>query len=133
MTARTLTPLLAAAALGASGCGDGDSKESAEKSSSPRTALRELGETRTGLEAARAAYGTGDKKTADDRVASAYLDHFEHVEGPLEARDEELTEELEDGIREELRDEIKTGTKAGVDKLFTEIFADLDEAEGALR
>ena len=125
---------LAIGALGV-GCGDDKKKnESAESSVSAAEARRQVGETRDGLEQALATYKSGDKAKADKQVGDAYLKHFELVEGPLGDRDHELTEELEDGIREELRDKIKAGApETEVEKLVSELKADLDKAESALR
>ena len=76
----------------------------------------------------------GDRKTAEETVADGYLEHFEHVEGPLEKADGELNEKIEDSLREELREKIKTGASvAEVTALVDEIKADLDTAEGKLK
>src|SRR4051794_35849508 len=119
-----VTPFLVSAAFGLAACGD-DADEKTAESAAPetaQTALKELGETRQGLEAALKAYRSGDKAAAEDAVSEAYLQHFEHVEGPLEAKDEELTEELEEGIREHLRDEVRSSKPAAeVQAAFQEI------------
>src|SRR4051794_34357115 len=128
-----VTPFLLTAALGVAACGD-DSEEKAATSDTAQTALKELGATRTGLESALDAYRSGDKAAAEDAVSEAYLEHFEHVEGPLEEKDSELTEELEDGIREHLRDEVKSGKPVEeVQAAFEEIYAEMDKAEALLR
>ena len=89
---------------------------------------------RTGLDQALAKYQAGDKKSADRIVGDAYLEEFEHVEGPLGKVDHELNEELEDGIREELRDKIKAGAPASeVAALVKELQTKLDKAEVALQ
>lgn len=128
-----MTPLFAIAALGLSACGGGDKGSPAKKTGEAATALKELAATRDGLKTARETYRSGDKGTAGRQAGDAYLEHFEKVEGPLEARDEKLTVKLEDGIRQELRDEIKSAGKAEVEQRFRSIFADLDKAEAALR
>jgi hypothetical protein len=89
---------------------------------------------RKGLEEALATYKSGDKAKADEQVGDAYLEHFEHVEGPLGKADHELNETLEDSIREELREKIKDGAPpAEVEKLHAQIQANLTKAEAALR
>ena len=127
-----LTPLFAAAAIGVSACGS-DDKPAESVNSGARSALTEVDATRDGLKAARTSYLAGDKAKAGDQASEAYLQHFEHVEGPLETKDHELNEKLEDGIREELRDEIRSGTREEVEARFDMLFADLDKAEAALR
>jgi hypothetical protein len=129
-----LTPVLAVVALGVAACGDDDKGgPPAETQSTASSATTELAATRRGLESARETYRDGDKTAADEQVSEAYLQHFEHVESALEARDHELTEELEDGIREELRELIKTGTKTEVEQHFETVFDDIVKAEAALR
>lgn len=124
---------LAIGALGI-GCGDDKKTESAGSSVSAAEASRQVDATVAGLEKALASYKAGDKKAADREVGDAYLKHFELVEGPLEDRDRELNEELEDGIREELRGKIRAGApKAEVEKLVSELTADLDKAKSALK
>jgi len=123
------------AALGA-GCGGSDGKDSerAERSGTPRQAIKEIAATRAGLHAALATYRGGDAKRAGTQVGDAYLAHFEHVEGPLERVNEDLTEELEDGIRETLRNRIEAGAPAAeIARLVRRIDAQLDEAAAALR
>src|SRR3954447_1292875 len=125
-----------AVGLVAAGCGGDDGKESEEagQSATPQQAMTEIGQVRKGLERALATYRAGDKAKADQQVGDAYLEHFELVEGPLEKADKELNETLEDGIREELRDKIKDGAPAAeVERLHTQIQANLDKAEAALR
>ena len=134
-----LKPLLVlallAAALGVAACGEDESetKTGAATTASPATALRELRATRSGLQAAQASYRAGDRARAGEQVSTAYVEHFEHVEGPLEERDHELTESLEDRIREDLRREIAAGRTAQVERLFRDVFRDLTRAEALLR
>jgi len=67
-------------------------------------------------------------------VSTAYLEHFELVEGPLGEADEELNEHLEELIREELRGAISDGaTVAEVKKLVAEANDGLDEARTVLK
>jgi hypothetical protein len=130
--------LSAAAALVSSlalaACG-GESKESAEhEPASPAVALKEAGETRDALTAALATYKNGDKKAAEDQVAEAYVQHFEEVEGALEAKDAELKEELEHAISGDLRDAMKQGKPVStVESQVKAVIADLEKAEAALR
>ena len=125
--------VLAAAGL-SMGCGGGDSKSETEESATPQEALTEIGAVRHGLDDALATYKGGDRAKADEMVGDAYLEHFEHVEGPLGKVDHELNEQLEDSIREELRDKIKAKAPAAeVEALKREIEANLDKAEVALR
>jgi len=121
-------------ALAACGGDDSSSSESEHESASPATARREVGETRGALNAALAAYKSGDKAGAEEQVAEAYVSHFEEVEGPLEDRDEELNEDLEHAISDDLRASMKAGKPtAAVEAQVQAILADLDKAEAALR
>jgi hypothetical protein len=130
-----LSLLLVPAALALGACGsDSKSEESHEEQATPATAIAEIGETRDGLIAALATYKSGDKKAAEEQAAEAYLQHFEIVEGPLEAKDKELTAKLEDTIREELRDAMKAGKPAAeIEETVNGVLADLEKAETALR
>jgi hypothetical protein len=126
---------VAGATLAFAACGsDSDEQSETAGHGSDATALTELGETRAGLAVALNAYKAGDKEAAEEAVSEAYLEHFEHVEGPLEAKDEELSQRLEDGIREGLRDEVKSDKPgAEVEKAFGAVYADMDKAEALLR
>lgn len=67
-------------------------------------------------------------------MSTAYLEHFELVEGPLEEADEELNEHLEELIREELRGAISDGaTVAEVKQLVAEADDGLGEARTVLK
>jgi uncharacterized lipoprotein NlpE involved in copper resistance len=116
------------------GCG-GDSNESEEReAASPAVAKQEAAETREALTAALATYKSGDKKAAEDQVAEAYLQHFEEVEGALEAKDAELKEKLEDAINADLRNAMKEGKSATeVESQVNAIVADLQKAEANLQ
>jgi hypothetical protein len=136
MIVRHLSVVLAVGAAGAlAACGDDSNSESSSApTTGPGVALREVRETRSGLEQALAAYRRGDAAAAEDQVSEAYVSHFEEVEGPLEKVDPELNEELEDGIREGLREQVRSRKPvARVEKAFRAIFAQLDRAEAALR
>jgi DNA phosphorothioation-dependent restriction protein DptG len=138
-----LKPLLsvlvpAAATLALAACGSDSSSGSKEaeehENASPAVALREVGETRDGLNAALSTYKQGDKAAAADQVAETYLQHFEEVEGPLGRKDEELNERLEEGINEHLRDAMKAGKPAAeIEASVEALLADLRKAEAALR
>jgi DNA anti-recombination protein RmuC len=111
-----------------------ESGEEAEAQATPAQARAEIGEVRAALDSALASLKQGDAKAAENAVSEGYLQHFEKVEGPLEAVDEKLNEELEDTIREELRDTIRNGGSVEqVTQMISEIKADLDTAEQKLR
>ena len=108
-------PILAitamAATIGYRSCGDSSDETSteAEASVTPAMAIDEIGAVEDGLAASVAAYQKGDADQAEELASTAYLEHFELVEGPLEEADEELNEHLEELIREELRDRDHSG------------------------
>ena len=120
--------LLATVALGVvAGCGGSD--ESEEDSTTPAEAVAEIGETKTLLNTSVDQVREGDTEAAEETVGDAYLEHFEHVEGPLGENDHELMEELEEAISTTLRNEIKDGK--GADEIETTkdaIDANLDKA-----
>jgi hypothetical protein len=108
--------------------------EPAASQATPDEAITEIGAVRKGLDGALSTYRSGDRAAADEQVGTAYLEHFEHVEGPLGKVDAELNESLEEAIREELRDRIKAGAPAAeVQSKVEAIKADLAKAEAALR
>ncbi len=113
MRIRLAPLLLIAPALLLSACGSDDetnsSSQAEEQSSSPQTAITEIGATQAGLAEALATYTGGNEAGAADAVSETYLNHFELVEGPLEEVDPELTEQLENSIREELVDAMEAG------------------------
>jgi hypothetical protein len=118
------------------GCGDDASSEGEEHEATvtPQKAIAEIAQVRAGLAAGLLAYRQGELEKADQLVGDSYLEHFELVEVPLEARDEELNEELEELIREEIRSEIKEGVPAAdVAALVQKANAELDQAEKALK
>lgn len=122
-------PLLLAslALVVAAGCGGSD--ESEEESSSPAEAVVEIGEVKKLLATAVDQVREGDAETAEETVGDAYLEHFEHVEGPLGEKDHALVEELEEAISTDLRAEIKAGKSADeIESTVDEIDADLDRA-----
>jgi len=133
-------PILAiatiAATIGLVACGDSSDETStdAEESITPAMAIDEIGAVEDGLAAALAAYEKGDADQAEELTSTAYLEHFELVEGPLEEADAELNEHLEELIREELRNAITGGAPVPeVKKLVAEANDGLDEARTALK
>ena len=120
--------LLATFALGvAAGCGGSD--ESDEESSTPAEAVVEIGEVKKLLNTAVDQVRDGDAEAAEETVGDAYLEHFEHVEGPLGEKDHELMEELEEAISTDLRADIKDGKSAdAIETKVEEIDSDLDKA-----
>jgi len=124
------------AAIGLAACGDSSDETSteAEASVTPAMAIEEIGAVEDGLAASVAAYEKGDADQAEELASTAYLEHFELVEGPLEEADEELNEHLEELIREELRAAITEGAAvADVKKLVAEANDGLDEARTILQ
>jgi hypothetical protein len=130
LTVAVVTALVTGVAV--SGCGGSDEK-SGEEGSTPAKAIVEIGNVRTLLDSALAKYRAGNAKQAEQLVGDAYLEHFEHVEGPLEDEDEELKEDLEETISTELRDKIKAGAPVDeVAELVEHAKEHLDEAETVL-
>jgi hypothetical protein len=133
---RRLSPVLALlfalALLGvAAGCGGSDDDE---ESTTPAEAVTEIGEIKTMLATAVAQVRAGDADAAEETVGDAYLEHYEHVEGPLGERDHDLMEEIEEAVATELRDKIKDRAPADeVAALVSEIEADIAKGEAALR
>lgn len=136
---RCLSPWLATAAvsasLGLAACGDSDGESSTEEAAvTPAVALKEIDQVEQGLAKAGAAYEQGNAKQAEELASTAYLEHFELVESPLEQTDEELNEHLEELIREELRSAITGGAPMSeVQGLIDEANDGLAEAEKALQ
>jgi UDP-N-acetylmuramyl pentapeptide synthase len=126
--------VLLVAACGGESSGSGSSGASEQESSDPAVALAEAGATRKGLQQALATYQAGDAAAAEDQVAETYLQHFEKVEGALEAKDEELNERLEETINGDLRAQMKAQKPAAqVQRTVEGVVADLQAAEGLLR
>jgi hypothetical protein len=133
---KTLALSVTALALAAAGCGGNDDSEEtveAEAAASPSEAIAEIAEVRAGLGEGLAAYRKGDADEAEQLVGTAYLEHFELVEAPLEERDAELNEELEVLISTTIRDAIKAGEPENeVAGLVQEANKGLDQAETEL-
>ncbi len=130
-----LVTALAASLIGLSACGDDDSADSSSATSAAaiKAAATQAGKTREAIETALKTYAAGDKAKAGDQVAEAYVSHFEEVEHPLEAKDDELMETLEKDISGNVRAAIKAGDDAKVASLGKRILAGLKRAEALLR
>jgi hypothetical protein len=137
LTGRAMVGVLAvAAAIALVACGDdsGETATEAETTVTPAVAIEEIAAVEQGLAAAEKAYARGDAAEAEELASTAYLEHFELVEGPLEEVDEELNESLEELIREELRGAIAEGAPVSeVSKLVDQAMDGLDEARTALQ
>jgi len=122
-----LVPLAALLLLAAAGCGGSD--DSDEESATPAEAVAEITEIKAMLASAVQLVSDGDTEAAEETVGDAYLEHFEHVEGPLGERDHDFMEELEEAISTDLRNDIKEGKPAAeIRSEVEEINEDLDRA-----
>ena len=122
-----LLALLAALVLVVAGCGGSDEPD--EESATPTEAVGEIEEIKSLLATAVQQVRDGDSDAAEETVGDAYLEHFEHVEGPLGERDHDFMEELEEAISTDLRNEIKDGGTADeIEASVEEINVDLDRA-----
>ena len=122
-----LVPLAALLLLAAAGCGGSD--DSDEESATPAEAVAEITEIKAMLADAVQLVSDGDTEAAEETVGDAYLEHFEHVEGPLGERDHDFMEELEEAISTDLRNDIKEGRPAAeIRTEVEEINEDLDRA-----
>jgi len=119
-------------ALAVAGCGGSD--ESEEESATPAEAVTEIEEIKTMLATAVDQVRAGDADAPEDTVGDAYLEHFEHVEGPLGERDHDFMEELEEDISTHLRDDIEGGDPvAEIEASVDDVKAELDRAVELLR
>jgi hypothetical protein len=126
-------PLLLATLLAAALAGCGGSDEPEEESATPAEAVAEIRTIKTMLADAVTQVRAGDADLAEETVGDAYLEHFEHVEGPLGERDHELMEELEEAISTDLRRDIADGQSADeLEDAVDDISDDLDRAVEAL-
>ena len=127
---------LIGAVFGLIACGDDSTDEPSREEQAtvtPAKAIEEIGVVEANLQAAETAYAAGATARAEELVSTAYLEHFELVEVPLEEKNHELNEELEELIREELRKAIKDGAPpAQVRRLVNEAEAGLQEARTEL-
>ncbi len=116
--------------LTVAGCGGSSSDE---ESSTPVEALAEIATIRTLLDQAVTQYESGDQEGAADAVGDIYLEHYEHVEGPLGDANHDLMEEIEKQLSTELRTAMQNGATASeVESLVAEINTELDRAQEAL-
>jgi hypothetical protein len=127
---------LTALVLVLAGCGNDDNdgnSTSGESAETPATALAELPAVRKGLAEGLAAYRAGDAERADGLIGDVYLEHFEHVEGPLGDVDEGLMSDLEQQIASGVREQIKAGDPVkDVQASIAQINKGLDQAQAAL-
>ncbi len=121
------------------GCGsDSESSssgddESAEESSTPAQAVAEIVTIRALLDKAVTKYASGDHSGASDDVGDIYLEHYEHVEGPLGDVNHDLMEEIEEKLSTDLRTKMDDGAEQSeIDSLVSEIKSGLDQAEQEL-
>jgi hypothetical protein len=122
-------PLLLAVAVAGLVAGCRGSDESEEESTTPAEAVAEIKQIKTMLATAVDQVRDGDADAAEETVGDAYLEHFEHVEGPLGERDHDVMEELEEAISTDLRNDIKDGKTADeIEAAVDEIEDDLDRA-----
>jgi DNA repair exonuclease SbcCD ATPase subunit len=108
--------------------------ESSEEDTTPAAAAAEIDTIKSMLDDALAKYKAGDTDAAEETVGDAYLEHFEHVEHPLEEVDEELMEDLEHTISTDIRTKMKNGAPASeIEQLIEQTKTDLDEAKSKLQ
>jgi hypothetical protein len=108
--------------------------DSSEEDTSPAAAAAEIDEITPILDDALAKYQDGDAGAAEELVGDAYLEHFEHVEHPLEEVDKELMEDLEHALSTEIRTKMKDGAPAAeVAQLIAQTKADLARAKAKLQ
>lgn len=125
--------LVACGLLAVAGCG-GDSESSTEEdAATPAQALAEITTIRALLGDAVAQYSSGDHMGAADAVGDIYLDHYEHVEGPLGDVNHDLMEEIEEKLSTDLRTSMQDGApQSEIDALVADIRSGLDQAEKEL-
>ena len=104
-----------------------------EEEATPAQALAEIATIRTLLDDAVAQYESGDHSGAADAVGDIYLEHYEHVEGPLGDVNHDLMEEIEEKLSTDLRTAMEDGAEQSeIDALVSEIRSGLDRAEEEL-
>ena len=110
-----------------------EEEEAEEEESTPAQALAEIATIRTLLDDAVAQYASGDHTGAADAVGDIYLDHYEHVEGPLGDVNHDLMEEIEEKLSTDLRTSMEDGAEQSeIDALVADIKSGLDQAEEEL-
>jgi hypothetical protein len=110
-----------------------EESEEEEEESTPAQALAEIATIRTLLDEAVTQYASGDHSGAADAVGDVYLEHYEHVEGPLGDVNHDLMEEIEEKLSTDLRTSMDDGAEQSeIDSLVSEIKSGLDQAEEEL-
>jgi hypothetical protein len=88
----------------------------------------QIAAARQGIANALTSVTAGHSDSAYEQAASAYLDHFEGLEGPLGKQDAALVTQLE-GHFKDFRDGIKAGKSlADLQQIATKISTELDQA-----
>ncbi|HYF99964.1 MAG TPA: hypothetical protein VD815_07725 [Candidatus Saccharimonadales bacterium] len=104
--------------------------EAATAESTSREPIAIINEIRTLLSQANNQYTGGDFVGAEQTVQTAYLDHYEFLEGPLAALNPELMEATEILIREDLVSAIQERAPAAeIQNLINTVNTNLDQAE----
>ena len=104
--------------------------EAAASETDSRDPIAIINEIRTLLSQANNQYTAGDFVAAEQTVQTAYLDHYEFLEGPLAALDPQLMEATELLIREDLVSAIQERAPATeIQNLINTINNNLDQAE----
>ena len=104
-----------------------------EEESTPAQALAEIVTIRALLDDAVAQYASGEHAAAADAVGDIYLEHYEHVEGPLGDVNHDLMEEIEEKLSSDLRTSMEDGAEQSeIDALVSDIKSGLDQAEEEL-
>ena len=104
-----------------------------EEESTPAQALAEIVTIRALLDDAVAQYASGEHAAAADAVGDIYLEHYEHVEGPLGDVNHDLMEEVEEKLSTDLRTSMDDGAEQSeIDALVSDIKSGLDQAEEEL-
>jgi hypothetical protein len=110
-----------------------EESEEEEEASTPAQALAEIATIRTLLDEAVMQYASGDQSGAADAVGDIYLEHYEHVEGPLGDVNHDLMEDIEEKLSTDLRTSMDDGAEQSeIDSLVSEIKSGLDQAEEEL-
>jgi hypothetical protein len=129
-----LTTLVLGSAVALVACGEDKKPTAGGRPAGAANAVAEIGATRTALDRGLEAFKAGDKAHAQELVSEGYVQHFEHVERPLEKVDHGLKEKLEETIAMEIRDKMKQGAPVGdVEALVGRAKADLTTAEQKLK
>jgi hypothetical protein len=104
--------------------------DAAAAETNTRTPIAIINEIRTLLTQANNQYAAQDFVTAEATVQTAYLDHYEFLEGPLAALNPQLMEATELLIREDLITAIQERAPVTeIQNLINTINSNLDQAE----